>query len=693
MTYVNPGTGPDAHRMVHRQIKRIDDKTEAVLVPVFDGLLWCIERTISVSVDPRTRTIGNEIQDESFILCYQDNDGNPPRQTTVRDSELIDNRNLNWMTRLGLSTIVRAKKHPAVRDLVRAVVFNSRGKNGRVVRVIDRSGPVYVDGVLCYANATGYTDKDGKRLDGVGAVFSPSGRLESVRCEPSSETDHHREVEYPVSLPKTKAAQVRALDALSALLSAYDDPGLTGVLVGQLLAAPLTGAILRGSLSVCSVSALIGPSRAGKTAFDMLLFTSQTRSLYGEVAPAISARCSAPNGSAGTTPAGIYQWLSPFGGSRSLLDDGMKEAWTEVHKRKALDTIYERVTSFIVGGGVAQAQGNNGKTEAAKTKRLYLSACISAECVGPVANMLEDSTYNRIAVVWWEKEKRCDRVTYDELKSREATLARNDGMRVVLDTLLRSPDVLADGYEIALAALREAGLDERVSKNYAKCLSGLHALDVAYAERRRKSAALAKAIPAAIEIAKSLESFGTHGGDQRALSDIAEATREGLAVMLEMDRSAYVAAAPDPQDVKAGIPLIPQEPTCVPFGFDLTNCGWSAGSDGTWKRRESAISAGMLIESLPGVAQNRGHSFAYRLQMKAREFAALHDRLNYVSGQRGFRVCSRQERIDALVSIGALQTSRRSGTTFYHLDFLWVLGTTYEAVALARHAESESDNG
>jgi hypothetical protein len=661
LTGQHQGSGPRWQRTVKRIVKKTADGEAVTLMPIIHGRVTCTARRSVVSIDPKSRKMNAGQESSAYNISYLDENGIAVSSSVVQSVELnYENkeRRFGFLDRLGLCELVEVRKYDHVRDLIKAVIFDTR-HTAPTLKVIDRAGIVYIDGALCYANATGN-------------VIGPDGRvLEDVVCSPGGSQNVYQDIGYLTPADITARESLAGLHALAELLDGYQDNGVSGIGLGSLIASLMSGTKLPTGAPVGALPTFVGDTKSGKTSFVMLLVTSETRTVFGEVPPPFAASIAPNNGSGGATARGIYESMKHYGGCLAIMDDVIKSYWPTVDKERAHNRIINQAGGYVLGGGVAQAAPDkaNGGVKAAEAFNLPMSLFFTMEEVGGIiGTMLDDSAYNRMAFAWWDITKRCDRKMYQRLSSQRHTLLRNTGLSYLLGILLAEPGILADGYELALAYLKKRLTDERVAKSYARCLMGLHVLDIGLARLGQPGTILADVLPGALGQAQALEAWGTHGGDQKAASDPVEAVRELLAGLLA-ERSVYGSAPTDPAD--RGKALVPQPPMDLPVGTGCDTAGWAAEGYGeagaTWKPRGLHIG-----EIIPRNPKGRPARFAYRLEMTPFQFMALVDKLNEAATRKHYVRVSRDQLIERLTDAGVLNYIRSNGMT-YQLDWEWVI--------------------
>jgi hypothetical protein len=659
--YLIQGRYPEG-RSWQRTAKLRTDKDPAYLMSVIDGRIICTASRSVVTVDPKSRKMSDSQESSAYDLSYQDENGVILYSTIVQSIELNyedKGRRFGFLDRLGLCEVTEVRAYDHVRDLIKAVIFDTRNTATRL-KVVDHSGIIYVGGQLCYANPSG-------------TVIGPGGRvMEDVMCRPKTAEAIYSDISYLPSSQVTDKDALAGLDALADLLNGYQDKGVSGIGLGSLTGSLLSGTELPDGSPVGCLTALVGSSMSGKTSFVMLLVTSHTRTRHGKVRPPFTGSISPNKGSGGATPAGIFQSYRHYGGCVGIIDDVIKAAWSNADKERAHNWIVGNTGSYAVGGGPTQATVNKLSGGVEKAAPLFLGMNLiytMEEVSGITGTIMNDSVFNRIAFAWWDQAKRADDKTFQRLSSARATLARNTGLSYLLGMLLADPGILAAGYDMALSWLRKRITDPRIAESYARCLMGLHVLDVAYARLGRPgSNLLADVLPGALAQAKLMESWGTHGGDEKALSDPVEAVRELLAGLLA-ERAVYCSAPTDPAD--RGKALVPQPPMDLPVGTGCDTAGWAAEGYGeagaTWKPRGLHIG-----EIIPRNPKGRPARFAYRLEMTPFQFMALVDKLNEAATRKHYVRVSRDQLIERLTDAGVLNYIRSNGMT-YQLNWEWII--------------------
>lgn len=650
---------------VGKATKGPDGEETVSFVPLLPGRVILTARRSVVTVDPKSRKLSDGQESSAYDISYQDENYITVAKTVVHSIELNyedKGRRFGFLDRLALCERVQVKHYDSIRDLIKAVIGDARN-TVPVIKVVDHAGILYIDGQLCYANPTG-------------TVIGPGGRVrDDVICHTKSAEAVYSDIHYLPSSEISDKDALAGLDSLADLLNGYQDKGVSGIGLGILAGSLLSGTELPDGIPVGCLAALAGDTMSGKTSFVMLLITSSTRTRHGKVRPPFTGSITPNRGSGGATPPGIFQSYKHYGGCVGIVDDVIKTAWPTADKEKAHNTIISITGNYVVSGGSAQATVNKmaGGVEKAAPLWLGMNMIYTMEEVsGITGTIMKDSVYNRMAFAWWDKDKRCDDKTFRRLSSARETLSRNTGLSYMLGMLLAEPGILADGYDMALSYFRKRFSNSRIAESYARALMGLHVLDVAYARLGRPgSHILADVMPGALAQAKILESWGTHGGDEKAAGDSVEAVREVLAGLLA-ERYVYASAPADPAD--RGKALVPQPPRDLPGDTDCTSAGWGAegyGDDGaaTWKPRVNALHIGEIIPRNPKARPAR---FAYRLEMTHIKFMALVEKLNEVANRKHYATTSRDLLIEKLTEAGVLNYVRSNGMS-YQVDWEWVI--------------------
>ncbi len=662
------------YRMV-REVRRDDTVT---FNQIIDGEIRCDEIRAHVSVNKQTRQIGTEHISVSYKMTYIENTGD--RQSTGVNSDEInkDSRpKWAWLTRLGIDAVVKSRKYPELVELAKAINFCARS-SVTTVRVINQTGIIIINDVMHYANATG-------------EVIGPNGKARTdVVCEPY-ELDQYQDIGYTPTDEITAEEKTSGVSAILDLFNGHEDLGITGLLTGQLIGSLLSGTKLKAdNSSINSVSVLTGPTGTGKTAYTLAVFASQSRSLYGEMLPAIIARITPNKGSGGATGAGIFQNLKTYSGILALLDDAIKAKWEFFDKRRAHDQIIEKTTGFVIGGATPQSAGFDlklGDQKPAASMHLPISVVFTVEDLGATGSLMNDSTYNRNVLIWWDVNGRCSRETFQNLITPANTMRRNNGLSVILNSLLNDPGLLSEGYEQALDFLRGRLSEFRTAKSYARSLAGIYVLESACNDLGITNPyPLATVLPHALRHALMLENSGTNGGDEIAISDPVEATREAFRILSRVKHGAYATAPIDKKDRGKGV--IPVEPV-LPDGQEMTIAGWLSNGEG-WAYPASAIKAGEIKSKRVGGRDSC--PWPWRMECSPSEWADLDTKLTEINRAFRHHIPSRQARKDALIDAGVMRALKTDGVIRYQIDWIWITGVSDTIESDTEDAESDTED-